>query len=121
MNCQDCNKLNCFDCAVELRGKLEQTKAENRTLKKSFEEFTPGGSEFSNDPGRCILWIKDRLSSLNEQVKGRKKAESELSTTKKALELACKYIREYSPGLICEPVRDMAYFLRQAAEIGGDK
>ena len=34
--------------------------------------------------------------------------------TEKALKLACNYIREYSPGLACEPVRDVAYWMYKA-------
>jgi hypothetical protein len=39
--------------------------------------FTPGGSEYVNDPHRCALHIKERLSGVVEQVKRRKKAEIE--------------------------------------------
>jgi chromosome segregation ATPase len=39
--------------------------------------FTPGGSEYVNDPHRCALHIKERLSGVVEQVKRRKAAEEE--------------------------------------------
>jgi len=32
MNCQDCNKLNCFDCAAELREQLEESELLNQRL-----------------------------------------------------------------------------------------
>lgn len=45
----------------------------------------------------------------------------ELERYKRALVLACKYIREYCPGLICEPVRDGIYWLQQAQAKAGEK
>ena len=45
----------------------------------------------------------------------------ELAVTQKALELACKFIGEYNPGLSCEPVRDMAYWLHKAQSKAGQK
>ena len=39
--------------------------------------FTPGGSEYVDDPHRCALHIKERLSGVVEQVKRRKQAEEE--------------------------------------------
>lgn len=39
--------------------------------------FTTGGSEYVNDPRRCALHIKERLSGVIEQVQRRKAAEAE--------------------------------------------
>ena len=46
-------------------------------LEKQLESLTPGGSEFYNDPERCIQWVKDRLATVSKQVKKRKEAEAE--------------------------------------------
>lgn len=39
--------------------------------------FTPGGSEYVNDPHRCALHIRERLSDSVEQVQRRKAVEAE--------------------------------------------
>jgi len=36
---------------------------------KALESLTPGGSEFHDDPKRCLAWIKDRLSGPFVSVK----------------------------------------------------
>lgn len=46
-------------------------------LIKSLESLTPGGSEFSNDPDRCIAWVKDRLETVAKQVRKRQQAEAD--------------------------------------------
>ena len=34
-------------------------------VKRMLHDLTPGGSEFYNDPGRCIGWIKQRFDSFS--------------------------------------------------------
>lgn len=46
-------------------------------LIKSLESLTPGGSEFSNDPDRCIAWVKDRLETVAKQARKRQQAEAD--------------------------------------------
>lgn len=65
-----------------------------------------GEGEVLNEVSGQYFIVKDDAdtSALQEQH----------SVTEKALELACNYIREYSPGLACEPVRDVAYWMYKA-------
>ena len=83
---------------LERYDRVQQLEAENAALKHQVESFTPGGSEFNNDPERCLQWIKDRMSTVTEQVKKRKEADAQLALTEKALELACDHISE-----VCVP------------------
>lgn len=57
-----------------------------RELVKSIEKMTPGGSEFHDDPERCLQWIRDRLDSVVEQTKKRKKAEAVVKAAKDTCE-----------------------------------
>jgi hypothetical protein len=54
--------------------------------------FTPGGSEYVNDPHRCALHIKERLSGVVEQVQRRKRAEAEARLWKNRVDEAAAVV-----------------------------
>lgn len=55
-----------------------QLEEDRDKLIMSLEALTPGGSEFHNDPQRCLDWISDRMKTVVNEVKKRKEAEAEL-------------------------------------------
>lgn len=84
---------------------IEQVEAENSGLRANslIQEHIIDSNKNPKDKEKIVeLIMKNTALS------------AELEQHKKALKLACRYILKYSPGLICEPVRDMAYFLLKA-------
>jgi hypothetical protein len=49
-------------------------KCTSRELKamRALESLTPGGSEFVNEPERCVAFVRDRLSYTINSVKKRR-------------------------------------------------
>ena len=35
--------------------------------KRELEKLTPGGSEFHDEPERCIKWIKDKIKNQHKR------------------------------------------------------
>jgi hypothetical protein len=54
-------------------------------LQRSLEKLTPQGSEFHNDPERCIEYIKDRLDTTIDFAKQNKRLEAENERLLKAI------------------------------------
>ena len=52
----------------ELEARIADLEAENERLVKAIESLTPGGSEFFNDPDRCIDFLK-HLPKMNVKLK----------------------------------------------------
>ena len=52
---------------IELARKVDR-------FRNHLESLTPGGSEFHNDPVRCVEWVHERTSSAISQVLKRKAA-----------------------------------------------
>ena len=61
-------------------------------LVKSLYSLTPGGSEFHNDPDRCIQWIKARLATVTEQVKKRQQVEADNAKLRAVAKTALLYV-----------------------------
>ena len=57
--------------------RIAALEAEVARLLCHLESLTPGGSEFHNDPARCVAWVRERLSGVIKQVQKRKTAEAE--------------------------------------------
>ena len=71
--------------ARRAQARIDALEAENTQLMLDLESLTPGGSEFHNDPERCVKWVRERLSGVVEQVKKRKAAETEVERLREAL------------------------------------
>lgn len=61
-------------------------------IQKRLEKLTPGGSEFYNDPDKCLDWLQMQNASYKEQFKRRRKAEEELEQVKAELGAAVECI-----------------------------
>jgi hypothetical protein len=46
-----------------LQNEIAALTAQVERLTKALDELTPGGSEFHDDPERCLQFIKDRMTS----------------------------------------------------------
>ena len=74
---------------------------------KLLESLTPEGSEFHNDPERCVEWVRERLSGVVEQVKKRKAAEAEIRQLhKKCLAIVGKYVDTEEDGWVLGEIYD---------------
>ena len=64
-------------------------------------------------------YVEQMESEINRLQVALDATVAEKEQYKRALSLSCEYIREYHPGLSCEPVRDVAYWLHksQAKEV----
>ena len=60
--------LGGYRRALEEAASLRQ---ENKELKKMFHDLTPGGSEFVNDPKRCVAFIEDIIYKQNKTLRQR--------------------------------------------------
>lgn len=78
----------------KLAAEVNRLREETKRLDRLFQSLTPGGSEFVNDPERCIKFAKDVQTSqhniIKKWVKAEKKAvariaelEAELAEVKK--------------------------------------
>jgi hypothetical protein len=85
------------------------------------DDFTKGAEYVVQQDDEGLFIVDDgQYEQMFNEVLARDfalKNERDIDIVEKALELACKYISEYSPGLICEPVRDMAYFMQKARSL----
>lgn len=76
------NKLRPFYDADQMDAYLEEREKEIRVERKMFEELTPQGSEFYNDPKRVFDYIKDQLNlghqARKDIVKLRRKNKKEI-------------------------------------------
>ena len=72
---------------AELHEDVAVIEAQNDRLMRHLESMTPGGSEFHNDPGRCVLWITQRNSSVIHQIELRKAAEAEVKRLREQIKL----------------------------------
>jgi len=79
------NEFLCGDVDAPDR-RITSLEAENTQLMLDLESLTPRGSEFHNDPARCVAWVRERLSGVIEQVQKRKAAEAENERLRAALE-----------------------------------
>ena len=73
---------------VDLESQLHQEREKRQQLTKLLESLTPGGTEFYNDPDRCVQWVKDRLAIVSEQVKKRQQAEADNAALMEAMNKA---------------------------------
>jgi len=76
-------------CVYELRvarQRIAALEAEVERLMRHLESLTPGGSEFHNDPTRCVLWATQQREGVIHQVKLRKAVEAEVERLRKACE-----------------------------------
>ena len=101
--------------------RIAALEEENRQLKEYLESLTPRGSEFHNDPERCVAWVRERLSGVVEQVKKRKVAETEVERLRLACIDALGTIELLDLGAIDDPivytlVVNTRFFLRAALE-----
>jgi cell shape-determining protein MreC len=62
MSDQDFQKQRLESLEVEVKVLSEEYKK----LLRKLEAFTPGGSEFYNDPDRCLRYLSDRLATLGK-------------------------------------------------------
>ena len=97
---------------------------ENTYLRRQWEELTPGGSEFHDNPRRCQEWIKDRLSTIIAICKERNSVRDEntrlraqLERAKKALEL----IKMHANPDMDNHVQYYDIACRALKELGGDE
>jgi len=65
--------------------RIAALEAENERLMRHLESLTPGGSEFHNDPTRCVLWATQQREGVIHQVKLRKAAEAKNERLRAAL------------------------------------
>ena len=54
--------------------------------------MTPGGSEFHDDPNRCLNYIERRMARVVEQVRKRKEAEEQRDELLRACERALPWL-----------------------------
>jgi len=54
-------------------------------LMKMIEKLTPGGSEFYNNPERCINWANDRMSSAGTLAAERNRLRTQVSNLEEDL------------------------------------
>lgn len=54
-------------------------------LLRMLESLTPGGSEYHNDPERCVEYMRARLKGAVQQALRRKAAEAECDALREAL------------------------------------
>lgn len=77
-------------------------------IQKRLEKLTPGGSEFYNDPDKCLDWLQMQNDSYKEQFKRRRKAEQELEQVKaelgatvECLSTSCRFLEITEDGMGC--------------------
>jgi hypothetical protein len=57
---------------------IERLNKEINDLRRALEDMTPGGSEFHGSPGRCLSFIRERMSTATKIV-GERNAAIELA------------------------------------------
>lgn len=118
MFCQNCKAYQMHTYLKEHGQILE----EGSGIMKAFESLTPGGSEFHNDPDKCIQFARDRMNG----VKRIKDLEVELARLQVALDATIaekeKYKRalktacEINSDMFATPEEAMNYCIGQAKE-----
>ena len=66
--------------------RAEAAEAERNKLMRMLERLTPGGSEFHDDPERCVEWIQSSIHLSAKHIIERKRAEAEAEGLREALE-----------------------------------
>ena len=91
---------------ASLRAKLAEAEVERKRFDVALQSLTPGGSEYVNDPERCVAVVRQIRDShhklIRESIKARKAAESrssaleaEIGGLREALEKVRKWAKEY--------------------------
>ena len=76
--------VDTAECAGTVKA-AKRIEAEVERLQRHLESLTPGGSEFHNNPARCVLWSTQQREGVIHQVKLRKAAEAEVARLRVAL------------------------------------
>jgi len=71
---------------------LAQLMAAAPSITERLVAMTPGGSEFHDDPNRCLNYIERRMARVIEQVRKRKEVEEQRDELLEAAEAALAHI-----------------------------
>jgi len=97
--------VDTAECAGTVKA-AKRIEAEVERLQRHLESLTPGGSEFHNNPARCVLWSTQQREGVIHQVKLRKAAEAEVARLRVALASLLLVTHDsYSPTCGCEICR----------------
>ncbi len=76
--------------------RLTNLEAQLKEQEMLFQSLTPGGSEFVNNPKRCVDWIRDQVDSqhrlLMRALHRKKAAEARVEGLRKAVGLGLQYM-----------------------------
>ena len=61
---------------------------------RALESLTPNGSEFVNDPERCVEFVRDRLAFLVQIAKERNMAQQEARELRAAIKALAEELRK---------------------------
>jgi len=77
-----------------LENRLQQAEIDNAVLLRKIESLTPGGSEFHNDPDKCIQFARDRMDG----VKRIKELEADNAHVVKYAQDLCDWVEIWATG-----------------------
>ena len=92
----------------EQDAELRRLQAERDELRAALESLTPGGSEFSNSPERCVEFVRARLATLGRVA-------AERNELRAALEAVAETARDWSS--IENTVGDVLHINKRVQEI----
>jgi hypothetical protein len=95
--------LDCFERLATYED-IGLTPEEVVGFCKELEKLTPGGSEFYNDPGKCLDWVKDWLSMTKKFAKDRIHLRAELEQVKRERDAAIEDLKG-----MCEVINSCAF------------
>lgn len=94
--------LHCYEQSLtdtarerdDLTRRLEEAQADKRKWALALQELTPGGSEYVDDPKRCVTYVRDTRSSLLDVMKGFKRERDALQAKLADEQFAYKKLSE---------------------------